>query len=209
MKKLNMDYWRAVFEELIRREKPNDAWRLTMDKALDFHQLQYGWKDSLQEHANASFTCSQCFRHWSSHRVFILFHLHWKPYTRQGRVQMRFCGQQCLVCHSKYEEPEFTEEAVMKVVNQLIRSIRKKCYGEPIHDTELVEVDTHRTGPHKLEYCEAYHLGIHRSGGHHATAPSWRYESIEIPETTEEPGTPAPSSIRPDESCCPFVCAIL
>ncbi|XP_067322440.1 receptor-transporting protein 2-like [Anolis sagrei] len=195
-----MNSWRAVFEQQIRRVKPNGAWRLTMDQALDFHHLPRGWKCSLQKHANASFTCSQCSRQWSSHRVVILFHLHYKPYTRQGRVQMRFFRQRCIVCHSnKYEGPEFTEEAVTKVVKQLIRSIRKKCYGEPIDDTELDQVDTNRTGPHRHEYCEAYNLGINRSGGHHATAPDWR---------DEEPETPVPSFIRLDEPTRALVCAI-
>nr|XP_008120852.1 PREDICTED: receptor-transporting protein 2-like [Anolis carolinensis] len=210
-----MDYWRAVFEGLIRRVKPNDDWRLTMDQALDFHQLPYGWKCSVQKHVNASFTCSQCLRHWSSHQVVILFHLFWDPYTRQGSAQMRFFRQQCSVCHSnKYEEPEFTEEAVIKVLNHLIISIRKNCYGEPFDDTELVEV-VYNTGPHMREYCEAYKLGIHkgrysslRSGGHHATASNWGHGSIGFLQTTEQTKTPATSSIKPDESSCPCICLI-
>nr|XP_008120854.1 PREDICTED: receptor-transporting protein 2-like isoform X1 [Anolis carolinensis] len=222
-----MDYWRAAFEALIRAVKPNDAWRLTMDQTLDFYKLPHGWKRSVQKHAHASFTCSQCFRHWTSHQVVILFHLFWDPYMRQGSARMRFFRQQCLVCHSKYEEPEFTEEAVMKVLNHLIISIRKNCYGEPFDDTELVEV-VYSTGPHMREYCEAYQLGIHkgrysslRSGGHDtidpswvqdATDPSWVHESTGLLQTTEQTGTPAPSSRRPNESSylriCLFICFI-
>ncbi|XP_053167638.1 receptor-transporting protein 2-like [Hemicordylus capensis] len=179
MNRLNMDFWREVFEELVREVNPNDAWRLTMDRQLDFHHVEPGWEQSLLEHAHARFTCSRCFRNWSSHQVVILFHMHWKRYGRQGQVKMRFFGQQCQQCSSNYEEPLFSEKDVDNVLSRLILDIREKCYGENVDRGELSEVIWGHSGPHRPHYCQACYLGIHHRDhgwpagtGHHGRPQS-------------------------------------
>ncbi|KAJ7324643.1 hypothetical protein JRQ81_017663 [Phrynocephalus forsythii] len=165
MERLNMDFWRDVFEKQIQQVKPGDAWRLTMDQNLKFH-CPSGWKRYLQEHAFASFRCSWCLHRWSSHQVVILFHMGWEPHRRQGSVKMRLFRQQCHKCGSgKYEEPHVTEGAVESILKDLIVAIRRKCYGEQVEEHELREVITHAGGPHRREYCEACSLGIHK--GHY------------------------------------------
>ncbi|XP_034989384.1 receptor-transporting protein 2-like [Zootoca vivipara] len=198
---MNMDYWRAVFEEQIEAVKPRDSWRLTMDRSLDFHNVEPRWMKSLQEHAHGSFTCSRCYHSWSSHQVVVLFHMHLERYDKRGSVKMRTFRQQCHRCSSdKYEEPQFSEEDVARIVECLIFSIRKKCYGEPLDDSRLFEVVYENRGPHKHEHCEACHLGIHnahhrwpRRGGHHRELQ--RPASLPVILQESKAGSTTPSSL--------------
>ncbi|KAJ7324642.1 hypothetical protein JRQ81_017662 [Phrynocephalus forsythii] len=111
----------------------------------------------------------------------ILFHLHWEPSVRQGRVKMRVFDQQCCQCDSsKYEEPQFTEETILNVLAQLVSTIRKKCYRERVEDCDLHEVVCQSGGgPHKEDYCEACQLGIHK--GHSETPQGGVYHEKTSP----------------------------
>ncbi|XP_054838651.1 receptor-transporting protein 2-like [Eublepharis macularius] len=159
MKKLNMDEWRAVFQQQMEKVKPNDVWSLKMDRQLG--NLEPGWKQVLQEHAHASFRCSLCDHRWSSHQVVIQFVMHWERFQHQGWVWMKVFRQQCDKCTSeKYEEPQFTKTDVDNVIKHLILDIREKCYRERVD--HLSEVIWEHTGPHKHQHCEACKLGIHK-----------------------------------------------
>uniref|UniRef100_A0ACB8FMR0 Uncharacterized protein n=1 Tax=Sphaerodactylus townsendi TaxID=933632 RepID=A0ACB8FMR0_9SAUR len=67
---------------------------------------------------------------------------------RQGWVRMRVFRQQCDNCASgKYEEPQFTEMDVSRIIRHLILDIREKCYKEHVDRSELSEVIWEHTGP--------------------------------------------------------------
>ncbi|XP_061490520.1 receptor-transporting protein 2-like [Rhineura floridana] len=163
MKTVNMAFWREVFEKQIKGVKPGDAWRLVMDQRLDFHYVDTRWRKWLMEHAHARFMCSRCCHSWSSHQAVILFHMHWEQHGRQGQVKMRLFGQKCQKCFSnKYEEPQFSEDDVDNILEDMILEIREKCYGERIDHSKFSKVIVNDSGPHMRGYCEACQLGIHK-----------------------------------------------
>ncbi|XP_067322385.1 receptor-transporting protein 2-like [Anolis sagrei] len=150
-------FWRALLKEKIGVVKPEDAWSLRMDESLELYQVPPGWKRFLQDHAYARYSLNR-----SLTEFILLFHVLWEPHKRQGRIQMRCFQQQCHECFSKHEEPEFTVESASKVLDRLIVTIRKECYGEHIEDADISEVVIHSTGPHRRELCEACQLGLHK-----------------------------------------------
>ncbi|XP_015280759.1 PREDICTED: receptor-transporting protein 2-like [Gekko japonicus] len=163
MEKLKMDDWRRIFQGQIRVVKPNHSWSLKRDQQLVFNGVESGWIQVLQEHAHASFTCSQCHHWWSSHQVVILFRMRWDQLQCHGCVWMKVFRQQCDNCFpNKYEEPQFTEMDVGNVIRHLILDIREKCYRERVDRSELLEVVLGHTGPHRPRHCEACKLGIHK-----------------------------------------------
>ncbi|CAM5164092.1 unnamed protein product [Natator depressus] len=165
MKKLNMDSWREMFYEKIEEVKPQDNWDLKMQQNLDYNDLGPGWKQSLQQHAFASFQCSRCQHFWSSVQVVLLFHMYLDLHRRKGCVKMRVFRQECYECSKgKLEEPDFKEESVQRVLENLVISIREKCYGEYVDHTQLSEVTGigQHYGPHQSDHCEACQLGIHQ-----------------------------------------------
>ncbi|XP_007057879.3 receptor-transporting protein 2 [Chelonia mydas] len=165
MKKLNMDSWREMFYEKIEEVKPQDNWDLKMQQNLDYNDLGPGWKQSLQQHAFASFQCSRCQHFWASVQVVILFHMYLDLHRRKGCVKMRVFRQECYECSKgKLEEPDFQEESVQRVLENLVISIREKCYGEYVDHTQLSEVTVigQHYGPHQSDHCEACRLGIHQ-----------------------------------------------
>ncbi|XP_034638517.1 receptor-transporting protein 2-like [Trachemys scripta elegans] len=167
MKKLNMDSWREMFYEKIEEVNPQDYWDLKMHQNLDYNDLGPGWKQSLQEHAFASFQCSSCQHFWSSSQVVILFHMYLDQHRRKGWVKMRVFRQECYECsEGKLEEPNFKEESVQKVLENLVISIREKCYGEYVAQLSEVTVIGRHYGPHRSDHCEACRLGIHQRPKH-------------------------------------------
>ncbi|TFK04897.1 copine-7 [Platysternon megacephalum] len=167
MKKLNMDSWREMFYEKIKEVKPQDYWDLKMHQNLDYNDLGPGWKQSLQEHAFASFQCSWCQHFWSSVQVVILFHMYLDQHRRKGWVKMRVFRQECYQCsEGKLEEPNFKEESVQRVLENLVISISEKCYGEYVAQLSEVTVIGRHYGPHRSDHCEACRLGIHQRPKH-------------------------------------------
>ncbi|XP_050820789.1 receptor-transporting protein 1-like isoform X1 [Gopherus flavomarginatus] len=158
MKKLNMDSWREMFYEKIEEVKPQDHWDLKMDQNLDYNDLVPGWKQSLQEHSFASFQWSRCQHFWSSVQVVILFHMYLDQHRRKGWVKIRVFRQ--------LEEPNFKEESVQRVLENLVISIREKCYGEYVAQLSEVTVIGRHYGPHRSDHCEACLLGIHQRPKH-------------------------------------------
>lgn len=140
------------------------------------------------------FTCSRCFHSWSSHQVVILFHMHWKPHWREGQVRVRLFGQKCHHCAVTYEDPQFNEEEMARIWKRLILDIREKCYGEDLDRSELSEMVWRPSLPHKRQYCEACHLGIHKTddgwskgAGHHGRPQAQGMPSSLVTQATARP----------------------
>ncbi|XP_077204149.1 receptor-transporting protein 3-like isoform X2 [Paroedura picta] len=138
----------------------------------------------------ARFTCSQCQYSWSSHRVAILFHLHWEQQERRGAVWMRPFKQKCSECPSeKYEEAQFTDADVASVIHHLIFDIREKCYREHVDRGELPEVfwDVATAGLRHPQ-CEAFRIDLSplRGGQAEVAVHPGR------PQGAVQPGDPQP-----------------
>lgn len=57
--------------------------------------------------------------------------MHWSERERRGRVKMRVFAQRCRKCfQALFEAPEFIEENISRILNNLVLQILKKCYRE-------------------------------------------------------------------------------
>uniref|UniRef100_A0A8C0GEI7 Receptor transporter protein 1 n=1 Tax=Chelonoidis abingdonii TaxID=106734 RepID=A0A8C0GEI7_CHEAB len=159
------DFWELtcskMFYEKVEEVKPQDHWDLKMDQNLDYNDLGPGWN-----------VCSRCQHSWSSVQVVILFHMYLDQHRRKGWVKMRVFRQECYECsEGKLEEPNFKEESVQRVLENLVISIREKCYGEYVAQLSEVTVIGQHYGPHRSDHCEACRLGIHQSHAHLPSPP--------------------------------------
>ncbi|XP_070247207.1 receptor-transporting protein 3 [Myotis yumanensis] len=149
--------WQKVFQELIHEVKPWHQWTLTLDNSLIPNTLQPGWAQ-YQQWAFAWFTCSWCSRSWASSHVQVLCHMHWSKRESTGQVKMRIFAQRCRKCSEPlFEVPEFTEENVSRILNNLVFRILEKCYGEGFKSMEEIPTikDISLKGPHDTNNCEA------------------------------------------------------
>uniref|UniRef100_A0A8C9P5X5 3CxxC-type domain-containing protein n=1 Tax=Spermophilus dauricus TaxID=99837 RepID=A0A8C9P5X5_SPEDA len=149
--------WRQVFQMLIQEVKPWHKWTLTADKGLLPNVLQPGWMQ-YQLWTFARFQCSSCSRSWASAHVQVLFHMHWSEKKHRGQVKMRVFAQRCKKCpQPPFEVPEFTQENISRVLNNLVIRILKKCYREGFKIVEEIPAikDICLQGPHDSKNCEA------------------------------------------------------
>ncbi|XP_008156118.2 receptor-transporting protein 3 [Eptesicus fuscus] len=149
--------WQKVFQELIHQVRPWHQWTLTLDNSLIPNTLQPGWAQ-YQQQVFARFTCSWCSRNWASAHVQVLCHMHWNKRESTGQVKMRIFAQRCQKCSEPpFEVPEFTEENVSRILNNLVFRILKKCYGEGFKSMEKIPTikDISLKGPHDTDNCEA------------------------------------------------------
>uniref|UniRef100_A0A8C3SX08 3CxxC-type domain-containing protein n=1 Tax=Chelydra serpentina TaxID=8475 RepID=A0A8C3SX08_CHESE len=155
--------WQKIFSQKIGQMKPGDMWTLKVDYNLQSNDLEPGWKQFLQRHAFARFQCSQCWHAWHSAQVNVLFHMHLDRKQRRGQVKMKLFRQECKKCLvPKLELPEFSQENVERVLENLMLKLRGKCYREAINPKELskIIVEAQIMGPHDSSHCEACRLGI-------------------------------------------------
>ena len=69
--------------------------------------------------------------YWSGFPTQVLFHMHWSEGESRGQVKMRVFAQSCQKCSQpSFEVPEFTEENISRILNNLVLQILKKCYRE-------------------------------------------------------------------------------
>lgn len=104
------------------------------------------------------FQCSSCSRNWASAQVLVLFHMHWSEEKSRGQVKMRVFTQRCKKCPQPlFEDPEFTQENISRILKNLVFRIMKKCYGGRFQLTEEVPMiqDISLEGPHNSDNCEA------------------------------------------------------
>uniref|UniRef100_A0A8C4YDT8 3CxxC-type domain-containing protein n=1 Tax=Gopherus evgoodei TaxID=1825980 RepID=A0A8C4YDT8_9SAUR len=130
-----MEIWQQIFSQKIGQMKPGDRWTLKADYNLQSNDLDPGWKQFLQQHAFARFQSSQ-----------------------QGQVKMKIFRQECKKCLvPKLEQPEFSQENVERVLENLMLKIRGKCYREAInpHDLSKIIVEAQTMGPHDSSHCDA------------------------------------------------------
>ncbi|XP_006893106.1 PREDICTED: receptor-transporting protein 3 [Elephantulus edwardii] len=154
--------WREEFQTLIQEVKPWHTWTLTLDKELLPSTRQPEWVQ-YKQWSFARFQCSSCSRHWASAQVQVLFHMHWSKGTSQGQVKMRLFGQRCQKCsQSAFEVPEFTQENISRILNNLVLHILKRCYREGFKSMEVIPAikDIPLEGPHDSGNCEACHQGF-------------------------------------------------
>lgn len=84
--------------------------------------------------------------------------MHWSKRESEGLVRMRIFAQRCRKCaEPPFEAPEFTEENVSRILNNLVFRILKKCYGEGFKSMEEIPTikDVSLKGPHDADNCEA------------------------------------------------------
>uniref|UniRef100_A0A452IWU7 3CxxC-type domain-containing protein n=1 Tax=Gopherus agassizii TaxID=38772 RepID=A0A452IWU7_9SAUR len=152
----NVERWtqRQIFSQKIGQMKPGDRWTLKADYNLQSNDLDPGWKQFLQQHAFARVdSCRKPFA-----QVNILFHVHLDRKQRQGQVKMKIFRQECKKCLvPKLELPEFSQENVERVLENLMLKIRGKCYREAInpHDLSKIIVEAQTMGPHDSSHCDA------------------------------------------------------
>nr|XP_009680507.1 PREDICTED: receptor-transporting protein 2-like [Struthio camelus australis] len=141
MEQLWMDSWRDIFYNVIEQVKPEHKWALKMDQNLAPSALPRGWKQVVEEHAFASFRCSQCQHSWVSAQAVVLFHMYLDWARGCGWVKMRTFRQQCHKCLAcAWAEPIFSKASARQVSLDLVTSIRQKCYGEHVAQPQLQKV---------------------------------------------------------------------
>lgn len=154
---LEMEEWQQTFQELIQEEKPCHRWTLTLDRNLTPNRLQPDWKQ-YQQWVFARFQCSWCSRRWASAHVQVLFHMRWNRRKSKGQVKMRVFAQKCQKCSEpSFEVPEFTEENISRILDNLVSKILDECYGEG--SSSMEEIPTIKycrlKGAHDSDNCEA------------------------------------------------------
>ncbi|XP_076700805.1 receptor-transporting protein 3 isoform X2 [Callospermophilus lateralis] len=84
--------------------------------------------------------------------------MHWSEKKHRGQVKMRVFAQRCKKCpQPPFEVPEFTQENISRVLNNLVIRILKKCYREGFKIVEEIPAikDICLQGPHDSKNCEA------------------------------------------------------
>ncbi|XP_074168597.1 receptor-transporting protein 3 isoform X2 [Rhinolophus sinicus] len=139
------------------------------------------------------FQCSWCSRSWASAQVQVLFHMHWSKKESKGQVKMRIFAQRCQKCSNPpFEIPEFTEENISRILNNLVFRILKKCYKEGFQSMKEIRTvkDNYVEGPHDIHNCEACLQGFcAQSGLGLTTQPpvSLTLPVISLPTTVRTP----------------------
>lgn len=119
--------------------------------------------------------------------------MHWSKRESKGQVKMRIFAQRCQKCtNPPFEIPEFTEENISRILNNLVFRILKKCYKEgfkPMKEIRTVK-DNYIEGPHDTNNCEACLQGFcAQSGLGLTTQPpvSLTLPVISLPTTVRTP----------------------
>ncbi|XP_011355768.1 receptor-transporting protein 3 [Pteropus vampyrus] len=193
-----MEVWQQEFQELIQAEKPWDQWTLKLDRRLTPNLLQPYWKQH-QQSVFARFQCSRCSRSWASAQVQVLFHMHWNKRTSMGQVKMRVFAQRCRKCSQpSFEIPEFTEENISRILNNLVSKILKECYGERFKSMEEIPTikDCPLKGAHDSDNCEACLRGFCARRGLDLATQSRTSPSFFSTSSSEEISSSTPSPTR-------------
>ncbi|XP_069329665.1 receptor-transporting protein 3 isoform X1 [Eulemur rufifrons] len=177
------EVWKQVFQELIQEVKPWHRWSLTSDKGLFPNVLKPRWMQ-YQQWAFARFQCSSCSRSWASAQVQVLFHMHWSEEKSRGQVKMRVFAQRCKKCsRPPFEVPEFTQENISRILNNLVFRILKKCYREVFKSMEEIPMikEISLEGPHNSDNCEACLQGFCARSGLGPAAQSPKPPPLPLP----------------------------
>ena len=105
------------------------------------------------------FRCSKCGRRWPSNWVTVVFHMH--LIGRQGVVKVRCCRQNCKKCASApMQQPKIPSENIEILMDNLVKKIRIKCYGERLDEGSKPHQNFKVKSPHEPGHCEACQLRI-------------------------------------------------
>ncbi|XP_073699916.1 receptor-transporting protein 4-like [Garra rufa] len=138
-----------------------DTWNIETDGTIVENNPAPNWHQYISG-SYADFKCSLCRRTWGSSRVQVVFNFHLNKPTRQGTIKLRCYKQECRTCNeAQWEDPDFSVFNTDKLVEKLVKNIRKKCYGEyPDEENRSSMFNDRLTGPHESAHCEACRLGI-------------------------------------------------
>ena len=79
----------------------------------------------------------------------------------QGVVKVRRIRQNCKKCASApMEKPEISPENISILMDNLVKKIRIKCYGENLDGVFRPPQNLEVNSPHEPAHCEACKLGI-------------------------------------------------
>lgn len=151
--------WEQTLQELIQQEEALAEWTLNLDENIKPGGLARGWKQYLQR-AYGRFSCSSCHRSWASAQVKILCHMSTHNRIFHGQVLLRVFAQRCQKCPwSRFENPEFSSDSTMRILNNLAQYILRSYYGHNLRKMPVAPV-VGLNGPHDRSNCEACTLGI-------------------------------------------------
>uniref|UniRef100_A0A8D2CPS3 3CxxC-type domain-containing protein n=1 Tax=Sciurus vulgaris TaxID=55149 RepID=A0A8D2CPS3_SCIVU len=179
---LDISTWEQTFQSLIQQEEPWAKWTLKLNENIQPGGMARGWRQYLQR-AFGRFWCSSCHRSWTSAQVKILCHMYRERRTTQGQVLMRVFAQRCQKCSwSQFENPEFSSDSTMRILNNLAQCILHNYYGHNFRKMPVAPV-VGLDGPHDRSNCEACTLGVCVRGSQgHIKKPT------ESPPSTPKPG---------------------
>ncbi|XP_027807277.2 receptor-transporting protein 4 [Marmota flaviventris] len=156
---LDVSTWEQKLQELIQQEKPWAKWTLKLDENIQPGGMARGWRQYMQR-AFGRFCCSSCHRSWASAQVKILCHMSTQHRIYNGQVLLRIFAQRCQKCSwSQFENPEFSSDSTMRILNNLAQCILHSYYGHNFRKMPVAPV-VGLNGPHDRSNCEACTLGI-------------------------------------------------
>uniref|UniRef100_A0A671Z4J7 Receptor-transporting protein 3-like n=1 Tax=Sparus aurata TaxID=8175 RepID=A0A671Z4J7_SPAAU len=150
--------WTTIFGDKATDLEQGDSWHLEFDDSVEPKSPKPGWKEYIRN-TGARFRCSKCGRSWPSNRVMVVFHM--RLTGRQGVVKVRRFRQNCKKCASApMQKPKILPENIDILMDNLVKKIRIKCYGERLDGVFRPPQNLDVKSPHEPAHCEACKLGI-------------------------------------------------
>ncbi|KFO33169.1 receptor-transporting protein 4 [Fukomys damarensis] len=186
---LDIRTWEQTFQELIQQEKPWAKWTLRLKEEIEADSVAPEWKQH-QQTAVGRFWCTSCHQSWDSAQVKILCHVYWEHWTCQGQVLMRIFAQRCPKCfYSQLENPEFSTDSIMKILENLAQYILHRYYGHGFRKRPVIWA-VPLQGPHDSRECQSCLGGVCVQGS--------QRRIIEKPSTSSPQSLEIQGSSHPD-----------